>query len=884
MKESIARRTIVVGALLLAAGVAPAGDAELAALDAASMWRCYVVRGTELARKESGELVHLAELSPAARAKVEGKYRMKMNERPAAHTPLPPAGWTDPDFDDADWVRSAGPFYAFQVGPYGYTGAYRPLRTVCLRGRFTVADPSKAEGLTLSMAFQGGAVVYVNGRELVRGHLPDGKIALTTPAEDYPTEAFVAPDGYLLKHKGSEVKKHPDRYAMRTRRLTKVSIPAAMLRKGVNVLAVELHRAPAPEVLFTGKVRKAHVGPSCWWPRVALESLRLTGAAPAPGATAPAVWNRNLPWRVRVDERPAPHESLRPVEICGVRNGSFSAKVIVGSATRLSELSVTVGDLKGPGVIPASAVQVRYGLPDGLTRTSRTVGYFDSLDTRPADKPGAIQPIWLTVRIPPDARPGRYEGKATIRTSAGPLADVPLRLKVLDWSLPPATDFTTHVGIMQSPESLAMRYGAAMWSPEHWKLIDRSLTLLGQVGTTVTYLTLIRRTHFGNPHSMVRWRRGAGGSLEPDLTIAEKYLDLARKRLGRLSVVGAYVWEPLHTGHFEHKTFHGDRKILISVVDPETGKLAEAEGPEWGTPECRAFWTKSLGAVRKMLEARGLGDAMMLGISGDYAPSKKVVDDLAAADPKAKWIAHSHVFWNKIQGRPVGYLAVLWGIFGLWDPAGEIYGHRRFAGWRDSPFLICRYPRNELRLPAATPAAYRLYPEQWIVARGKFLTHPKTRRKYWSGTCGFGRVGADFWPVIKSGRGRMQRLLNRYPEQSSWGQLTLDYSNAAVLGPGADGPVSTVRLEMLREGLQEAEARVFIEKALHDPATRRRLGEPLARRCRALLDERVRDIMRAVGHKGNGDWLWYVSTSWRARSAALYAAAADVARALARKP
>ena len=93
--------------------------------------------------------------------------------------------------------------------------------------------------------------------------------------------------------------------------------------------------------------------------------------------------------------------------------------------------------------------------------------------------------------------------------------------------------------------------------------------------------------------------------------------------------------------------------------------------------------------------------------------------------------------------------------------------------------------------------------------------------------------------------------------------------------------LATERLEMLREGLQETEARIFIERALIDPAKRATLGAELAERCQAMLDERVRDRLRAIGGKDSSDWLWFISSGWRRRSEQLYAAAAEVARALA---
>jgi hypothetical protein len=409
---------------------------------------------------------------------------------------------------------------------------------------------------------------------------------------------------------------------------------------------------------------------------------------------------------------------------------------------------------------------------------------------------------------------------------------------------------------------------------------------MGHVGAKTLYITMVRRTHFGNEHSMVRWVRQPDGSLKPDYRIAERYLDLALKHLGRIRVVGLYCWEPLRTSHYAHKTFYGDREILISVLNPATGQLEEGKGPQWGTPEVRAFWKEAFDGMKQLLEKRGLEDAMMIGICGDYAPSKQVADDLSSAAPGHEWIAQSHVFWDRVQGRPVGYIVVLWGMMGLWDPAyPALGGVSRFYGWRDAPLIVARFPRDELRLPHATLGRYFIYPEEWMVAQGKWLSRQQPggdgATKYWSGACGFGRLGADFWPVIADEQDRAERLIARYSAESSWGQLTLEYSNPALLAPGPDGALATSRLEVLREGLQQAEARVFIERALVDPQKRARLGEPLARRCQAILDERVRDIIRAVGGKRSSDWLWFVSSGWQRRSQQLFAAAAEVAKALA---
>ena len=117
---------------------------------------------------------------------------------------------------------------------------------------------------------------------------------------------------------------------------------------------------------------------------------------------------------------------------------------------------------------------------------------------------------------------------------------------------------------------------------------------------------------------------------------------------------------------------------------------------------------------------------------------------------------------------------------------------------------------------------------------------------------------------------------------------------ATMLAPGRDGAVSTHRFEMIREGLQEAEARIFIERALLEKT----ITGNLAKHCQDLLDERQRAMLRGAASLilSRGTWRrypvnphgwwsgtseagvhWFIASGWQERSRQLYAAAAEVA-------
>lgn len=127
-------------------------------------------------------------------------------------TALPPQDWQQPDFDDSRWLRKP---VSNPDSPW--------VKLLCLRGRFRVEDPQKAAGLSLSLRYRGGVTVYLNGKEIGRGHL-SASAASNDLAEDYPATDF-----------------------MKVRELAAIPLPPNELRKGVNVLAIEVHRSAQPD-------------------------------------------------------------------------------------------------------------------------------------------------------------------------------------------------------------------------------------------------------------------------------------------------------------------------------------------------------------------------------------------------------------------------------------------------------------------------------------------------------------------------------------------------------------------------------------------------------------------------------------------------------------
>jgi hypothetical protein len=232
------------------------------------------------------------------------------------------------------------------------------LARQCLRGKFQVTDPAKVQDLRLTLRYHGGIVVSLNGKELTRSHVPNGVLRENTLASAYLLEAFVTASGDLLAQEGTYIapgkhagKPDPDsakRIATRIRSLSDWAIPSSALRPGINVLAVEIIRAPYHEVLL--ETREQAAGKNRHnkydWATCQLQDLSLT-AAGSDGLVANSrrppglqVWNSDPLAGVGSLDYGDPCEPLRPVRLVAARNGVFSGQVVVGSTKPICGLKV----------------------------------------------------------------------------------------------------------------------------------------------------------------------------------------------------------------------------------------------------------------------------------------------------------------------------------------------------------------------------------------------------------------------------------------------------------------------------------------------------------------------------------------------------------------
>jgi Glycoside hydrolase 123, catalytic domain/Glycoside hydrolase 123 N-terminal domain len=863
--------------------VAP-GTSQVVVLGKKTQFRSHLVFRTPVVITAKGEVK--TALNP------RWDKRKQKGPRPYAQyqSPLPPEDWRKPSFDDVAWSRRRAPVEipAPRTAPRVIFSMHSATSNsmICLRGKFFVQDPAMVRDLKLSLTYIGGVAIYVNGKEVKRGHLATGKLTPATLAEKYPDDLYCMPDGrfiqrermnpryakgrYKVLKNAAEAETNKANYGRRYRSMKDVAVDSKLLCKGENVLAIEIHRSAINEAATKAKITKVGgMGTrQGYWAYAGLKSLELTagpGSALKPNTGRPQgvqVWNC-LPFdTVTSSSWGDAGAALKPIRVPAARNGVFSGRLVLSSDQAIRGLKVTVSDLKaakGGGMISTSEVLVRRAVPAESGKCWLPVGRYDGLSAEfPAEVPvvkarlkrrgplvatGAAVPVWITVRVPKAAKPGIYRGTVSVQAQGLALTKIPLELAVYGWELPDLGYGRVHNLAVMSPDNLALYYKVPIWSERHFQLIGECLGLMKQMGSRNIEIDLAINYHGvpGNSQSMIRWIKGPGGSYTHDFSIFEKYLDVVARSIGKPLPMRLNCWGTVDQ---KNKTkVKGDRARYVTLLDPATKKLEQLEQPFPGSPESVKFWKPVFDGIRARVKKRGWEDVLAVGHqSYCWGPTPQMVDACNKLWPGAVWsyTAHNGTLSGRWKGTgglsmSVRYAECVW-TEGRISPRG----YRSLLTRKDPKALWDSVNRGRHR-DYSPIVRLRHLPEEMIMR----------------GHDGVGQLGAGLFPLKGGRRGRYYHL-NR-----GRGGLGPECSTRTFVAPGPKGPVVTERYEMFREGVQLCETLIFLERAI------------MEKKISGDLAKRVGDYLQARGTARIKDW----RAGQFARDEQLYALAAEAAKA-----
>ena len=303
------------------------------------------------------------------------------------------------------------------------------------------------------------------------------------------------------------------------------------------------------------------------------------------------------------------------------RGEKVFAQAVVSSEEELKDVRLSVSDLRnGKSLIGAENIRlqfVSYVVSDLLDTTkygqcgSREdkskwgeVLVADVLDindsmTVPA---GRKQPVWMTVSVPSDARPGKYSGKLTVTSSNAKARSLNVELTVADHVLPPARDWAFHLDLWQNPYSVARYESVPLWSEAHFEAMRPVMRMLAEAGQKSVTATIMNRPWNGQTEdafgSMVTKIRRIDGTWLYDYTIFDRWVEFMFS-LGIDRQINCYSMIPW--------------ALQFDYIDQATSSPATFQAAP-GSEEYNEYWGAFIADFTRHLKAKGWFEKTMIAM------------------------------------------------------------------------------------------------------------------------------------------------------------------------------------------------------------------------------------------------------------------------------
>jgi hypothetical protein len=204
-----------------------------------------------------------------------------------------------------------------------------------------------------------------------------------------------------------------------------------------------------------------------------------------------------------------------------------------------------------------------------------------------------VRPVWVTVRIPEDAKPGSYTAKIQVKADDSPTQELDLSLQVINQALPKASEWTYHLDLWQHPSAVARVEEVEMWSDEHFEALKPQMQMLADVGQKVITATLNKdpwNVQTFDPYAdMIVWTKQKDGSWKYDYSVFDKWVQFMLD-LGINKMINCYSIIPWNNE--------------IHYQDEASGELVNVEAKA-GTPIFEELWTPFLVDFAEHLREKG---------------------------------------------------------------------------------------------------------------------------------------------------------------------------------------------------------------------------------------------------------------------------------------
>ena len=388
--------------------------------------------------------------------------------------------------------------------------------------------------------------------------------------------------------------------------------------------------------------------------------------------------------------------------------------------------------------------------------------------------------------MPEDALPGKYQGTLSVLHSGRSLADFDLTVEVLDFTLPPVTEDHFYFNILMDLGSIAREHHVERWSEEHWKLIERYVENWAQHSQDAVTVFIVEDPWVGDTGFPVagaliwelegQWEDLQRPQFQFDYSHFDRFVEMCLKAGIDQNI---QCWSPVMMPHLDYS--------LITYKDTESGQICSIR-VEAGSEDYRRVWSQFAESFEAHLRDKGWLDLTTVGLD------EISTEDLDKIIPVFQEIAPDLQLMVS-GGDEKGKYA---------DFSPETAFHYGYIE-SEVPLPDTRQRRSEGKRTLLYTAVSPLYPNTFI-----FSEPLESRMLPWLvwkyDFDGYIRWAWNFWV------------------DGFWKQPRYKWRSGDMffVYPGEDGPLDSIRTEMMLKGAQDYECLWMIREHLDEL---RRTGE-----------------------------------------------------------
>ncbi len=383
-------------------------------------------------------------------------------------------------------------------------------------------------------------------------------------------------------------------------------------------------------------------------------------------------------------------------------------------------------------------------------------------------KPNDAQPIWITVKVSINAKPGVYRGEAKVLAVVGRSQQsqvVPLVLNVYDAVVEKSRLLVTNWFQMSNGPKPFPKTN----SPLYWELLRRYAIDMAEHRQNVARVAPLRLVEYSGPDDRLRF----------DFSNFDRWVQ---------TFLAAGVNARIEGQQFGWRKGDWNGPFVVSTYGVKSGKLEETKVDPASAP-AQQFYSQFLPALCNHLRERNWLRIYMQHLADEP------VD--ANADSYKAIAALVKKFAPELRTIDAGYTTKIAGAINIWVPHLNVF-QQNYSFFEDRKkvgdevwFYTCVAAQGE-------------YANRYIE-----LPLIKTRLLHWInfkyGAIGYLHWAYNYWDDDPF----------NHPTESREGGLFLPAGEAWIVYPGKDGVIDSIRFEAMRDGIADYE--LFAQLAEKDP-------------------------------------------------------------------